>query len=198
VFVSAVIAYLAMVNARRVARQRATLDLIEKVESGDHYRKIVTTFSELRRGKGFAHLSNPKTDDDKEVRQCLTDYMNHYELVAIGIRAGMLDEVFYRNWMRGPFVRDWNAAADWVQRERWKLQPNGTWEYYDKVFIEYELLARAWSDKAIQLSRLHSGPPSNEEAGGPGDEALPPPRAGDEGEGGAEKEGPPKRPHPTA
>jgi len=44
VAVSAVIAFFAMLNARRVAKERATLDLIEKVESGEHYRKIVRKF----------------------------------------------------------------------------------------------------------------------------------------------------------
>lgn len=165
-----------MRNNRRLARERATLDLIEKVESGEHYRTIVHTFTDLRRGKGFSHLHKPQTERDKEERRCVNDYMNHYELVAIGIRAGILDEGFYRDWMRGPVVRDWNAAAEWVQRERWKREPDGSWKYYGKIFINYEILAGAWSNEAIRLDQLHSGPPSDAEAGGPGDEPLPPPK----------------------
>lgn len=176
VAISAVIAFLAMLNARRVARERATLDLIEKVESGEHYRNIVKTFSDLKRGPGFAHLMNPQTDEEKEARRCVNDYLNHYELVAIGILSGLLDEEVYRKWMRGPFVRDWNAAVDWVQRARWKLQPDGTWEYYGTVFLNYEVMARRWSAEAIALSENYSGPPSDQEAGGPSAEPIPPPR----------------------
>lgn len=185
VFVSAVIAVVAILMQRKVARQRATLDFIEKVESGEHYRNIVHTFTELRRGKGFAHLTKPRTAKDKEVRRCVNDYMNHYEMVAIGIRTGILDKAFYRDWMRGPFVRDWNAIADWVQRERWKRLDDGTWEYYDKIFIEYECLARQWSDEAIKLSAAYSGPPTDEEAGLASGEPLPPP-PDDEEKGAAE------------
>jgi hypothetical protein len=173
VALSAIIAFIAMLNARRVAKERATLDLIEKVESGDHYRKITKTFSELRRGRGFAHLSNPKLEEDKEARRCVNDYLNHYELVSIGILSGLLDETVYRSWMRGPFVRDWNAASDWVQRERWKRQDDGTWEYYGQVFMNYEIVARKWSHEAKALDETSGGPPPEIEAGGPSDEPLP-------------------------
>lgn len=109
-----------MLMQRKIARQRATLDLIEKVESGDHYRHIVKTFSDLRRGPGFGDIMNPKTKQAIELRRCVNDYLNHYEMVALGIKEGILDEQFYREWMRGPFTREWNAAAEWVQNERWK------------------------------------------------------------------------------
>jgi hypothetical protein len=192
VLASAVIAYLAMLTTRRVARQRATLDLVEKVESGEHYRNVVQTFTELRRGKGFAHLNNPKTEEDKKARRCIFDFLNHYEMVSIGIRKGILDEAFYRDWMRGPFVRDWNAIALFVQKERWKRE-DGIWKYYDQTFIEFELLARAWSDEAIQLSRLMSGPPPDEEADAPSAEPLPPPRESDTAGSQEEIAGPPQR-----
>lgn len=139
--VSIIVAYRAIVNARRMARQRATLDFIEKVESGDHYRHIVQTFSDLRRGPGFGDIMNPQTEQAKDLRRCVNDYLNHYEMVAIGIREGILDEKIYRDWMRGPFVREWNAAAEWIQNERWKRQPDGSWEYYEKTFENYGLLA---------------------------------------------------------
>jgi hypothetical protein len=180
VFVSAIIAVAAMFMQRKIARQRATLDFIEKVESGDHYRKIVHTFTGLRRGKGFAHLNNPKTKADKETRRCVNDYMNHYEMVAIGIRTGILDKRFYRDWMRGPFVRDWNAIADWVQGERWKFE-DGSWNYYPQTFCEFERLAHEWSDEAIAIGRSYSGPPADDQKGSPSAEPLPPPPEDEDG-----------------
>ena len=131
-------------------------------------------------------MSNPQTEEDKEARRCVNDYLNHYELVSIGILSGLLDEAVYRKWMRGPFVRDWNAAADWVQRERWKLQPDGTWQYYGQTFMNYEVMARRWSADAIALDENSGGPPSPEEAGGPSDEPIPAARDGEAREGAAE------------
>jgi hypothetical protein len=174
VLISSIIAVVAVLMLRKIARQRATLDFIEKVESGEHYRNIVKTFTELRRGRGFAHLNNPENAEDHTTRRCVNDYMNHYEMVAIGIRTGILDKKFYRDWMRGPFVRDWNAIAAWVQRERWKHE-DGEWKYYPKTFCEFERLARQWSDEAIFISQTSSGPPTDDQADSPSAEPLPPP-----------------------
>lgn len=179
--ISAVIAFMAMKTTRAVARQRATLDLIEKRESTGHYRKIAGTFSRIRRAEGFAPLSNPRTEEEKADRLGVVDYLNHYELISIGILNNILDERIYRTWMRGPFTRDWNAAADWIQRERWKRQEDGSWTYYDSSFANYQQVALRWSPDAILLSEGFAGPPSEGEAGGPGDEHLPaePPGRGD-------------------
>jgi hypothetical protein len=189
VLASVFIAYLAMRNARAVARQRATLDLIEKVESGEHYRHIVHAFSELRRGPGFGDIMNPTTKEAKELRRCVNDYLNHYELVAIGILEGILDEGFYKDWMRGPYVRDWNAAADWIQRERWKRTDSGGWTYYEKVFQNYQTVARRWSNEAIQLNKAYSGPPSDAEAGGPSSDPIPPDVPEDKRDGDPQEKG---------
>lgn len=163
-----------MLNTRAVARQRATLDLIEKSESSEYYRDLHATYSRLRREGGLPKLANPQTDIDKADRQAVMNYLNHYELIAIGIRENILDEKFYRSWMRGPFVRDWNAARDLIQRQRWKKLEDGKWEYYSQTFENYQYLACRWSTDVEYLSEESGGPPSADEAGGPGDEPLPP------------------------
>lgn len=172
VFVSAIIAYVGIRNVRAVARQRATLDFIEKVESTPHYRTLNDNFSRLRRGPGFDHLHDPQTADDQTDRSAIQDYLNHYEMVAIGIRNNILDARIYRDWMLGAFVRDWNAASDWVQRERWKWDETAQiWTYHDKLYVNYGWAACAWSKAARRLDRHTTKPPQT--ASGPGDEAMP-------------------------
>lgn len=143
----------AIVNNRSIARQKATLDLIEKRESTEHYRLILARFSELRKGPGFAHLNTPQDDQARDDRLTLIGYLNHYELVSIGLRQGILDERFYRAWMEGSFVRDWNAVAPWVERERWQRDSNGRWQYRASIYQHYETMARRWSKEAIQLQQ---------------------------------------------
>ena len=174
VAISTIVAFLALVNTRRLARRKATLDLIEKVESTDHYRDLNSTFSRLRRGVGFAHLSNPSTEADQVDRAKVNDYLNHYELVSVGILQRILDEAFYRTWMRAPFVRDWNAAVDFVQSERWRLATDGTWTYNEKIFCNYQKMARRWSREALNPDNSYGARPSLADAGGPGDDPLPP------------------------
>ncbi len=170
ILISAIIAILAIINARSVARQKATLDMIEKKESTEHYRALNERFSELRKGRGFTHLNDPAAED-KADRRALLDYLNHYEMVAIGIRQGILDDRFYRAWMEGAFVRDWNAAADWIQRERWKLGSNGDWQYRASLFEHYQWVACRWSKEARKLNENASEPPSA--GSGASDEPLP-------------------------
>lgn len=173
VAVSALIALSALVNTRQIARRKATLDLIKKVESTDHYRQLNKTFSRLRRSEGFAHLGNPRPEDEDD-RARVNDYLNHYELVSVGIFQRILDEAFYRTWMRAPFVRDWNAAADFIQRERWRRETDQSWTYNEKIFCNYQRMARRWSRAALDLTAASSGPPTDAESGGPGDDPLPP------------------------
>lgn len=163
--------YFASWTAHRVARIKATIDLIEKRESTIVYRECNAAFSRLRRGPGFAHLNDP-SDNDQGDRDHVKDYLNHYELVALGIRKRALDDGFYRGWMGGPFVRDWNAAGDWIQRERWKRSEAGQWEYDQNIFEHFEHIATRWSRDARRLKAEPCIPPA--EAGtGPGDEPLP-------------------------
>ncbi|WP_018700872.1 DUF4760 domain-containing protein [Amorphus coralli] len=162
-------------SARASARQRATLDMIEKVESTPHYRGLHSVFSYHRRQSSFYRLHNPREEKDRQERQAVLDYLNHYELVAIGICNRILDADFYRDWMLGPFVRDWNAAAEFIQRERWKWDvAKGEWRYHGPLFRNFQTLACRWSSQAIVLDEAYSPPP--DAPSGPGDEAYPVPR----------------------
>ena len=43
-------------------------------------------------------------------RQMVLNFLNHYEVIAMGISDGILDEQVYKNYMRSIVVRDWFAA----------------------------------------------------------------------------------------
>jgi hypothetical protein len=170
--VAAFVAWRAFRGARLIAKQKATLDLIEKRESTEHYRHIIDRFSTLRKNRGFDHLNAP-TQDDVTDRRMLIDYLNHYELVSIGIRQDILDSKIYRAWIEGSFVRDWNAVADWVQRERWKQDDDGHWRYRGSIYANYQHIACLWSPEAVRLSAESSPPPVI--GGGPSDDPFPAP-----------------------
>lgn len=170
--VTATIALRALRNTRAVARQKATLDLIEKRESTDHYRQISRIFFDLQKGGGFMHLVDP-APDEKPLRKAVFDYLNHYEMVSIGIRQDILDEKIYRAWMEGAFVRDWNAAADFIQRERWKADAQGNWSYRASVYENYQHVACRWSSEAVNLIEDKTKQP--QVPARPGDDPLPEP-----------------------
>ena len=134
-------------SARQLARRRATLDLIEKVESSEHYRGLTDAFRVVRKTGSFAHLVAPRDAASRRTRGQVLDYLNHYELVAIGIRQEILDGGMYRAWMESAFVRDWNAAADWVQATRLDTSVTGTTRYDDRAFANYQWMAREWAPR---------------------------------------------------
>ncbi len=170
--VAAFVAWRAFRGARLIAKQKATLDLIEKRESTEHYRQIIDRFSTLRKNRGFNHLNAPAQGDVTD-RRMLIDYLNHYELVSIGIRQDILDSKIYRAWIEGSFVRDWNAVADWVQRERWKQDDNDAWHYRASIYANYQHIACLWSREAVRLTATSSPPPAL--TSGAGDDPFPEP-----------------------
>ncbi|MDF7776653.1 DUF4760 domain-containing protein [Sphingomonas sp. AOB5] len=138
----------------RIARRKATFDVIINVEKTASYMLLNRRFSELRRSGGIKHICHPDTGTLHEDRTVLIEYLNHYEVVALGIRRKLLDPAVYRKWMGGAFVRDWNAAADFVERERWRLHSNiGRWRYDATTYENFEWLACLWSKDAVRLAK---------------------------------------------
>jgi hypothetical protein len=159
-------------TAHRVAREKATLDLIEKRESTEYYISKIQLFSRLRLDIGFDHL-HPRTVANSADRQSVLNYLNHYELVSLGICKRVLDGTLYQEWMGSTFVRDWNAASSFIDRMRWKRREGGGPWYYDpKPFENFERMACRWSKEAVRLRTRRHIPPADREAS-ISDEPLP-------------------------
>lgn len=117
----------------------------------------------------------PQDQTEKAVRRRIQHFLNHYELVAIGILGGSLHERTYRSWMMTVFIDDWNLASDYIQRERWKYdRDNGAWLYHERIYEGFEKLARKWGKKCglkvVSISQTSSVPPTIPR--GPGDVAV--------------------------
>lgn len=144
---SVVAAIFGIATQRYIARRRATLDLIEKYESTEFYQELNEAFSSRRKNlQDWKDLQVPTEKEFMSERSKILAYLNHYELVAIGIENKILDEKFYRNWMKTPYTRDWDAAAGFVNRDRWRKN-DGSWEYNSKLYENFRLLAIKWGAK---------------------------------------------------
>ena len=69
ILISVIVAAIGVITARKTAREKATLDMIEKVESTSHYQALHAAFSYHRRQNSFAKLNDPRESKDKEERQ---------------------------------------------------------------------------------------------------------------------------------
>lgn len=84
-------------------------------------------------------------------------------MVAIGIRRNILDERMYR---------DWNAAAEFIQSERWRRNiDNSGWVYRASIFANDQWSAERWSPEARRLVEGAKPEPTSPIA--IGDEHLP-------------------------
>ena len=134
---------------RRIARLKATLDLIEGSESKEFYQERYAAFREYRKDANNrrAILAEKRDFETQQKRDMCLDFLNHYELVSIACERGIIDRKFYREWMGEVFVRDWNAAHELIRSAR--VPENGEDKASKEAFSEFEKLAKNWGGKAL-------------------------------------------------
>ena len=144
--VGGVIALRAIWTNRAIARLRATLDTIERTESQEHYKHLTSVFKDFRQSEAIQEtieeILQPRTDAHRTRRTEILFFLNHYELIAVGFRAGVLDQGFYAEFMRGAVVRDWRAARPLIEGLRIDNEANNP--VPRQIFEHFEELANEW------------------------------------------------------
>ncbi len=145
------IAITAIFTQRNVARKRATLDLLSRQEWDGDYISARKRFIELRdSGEGFIKYAAPEFRTKGEVAD-IKNILNGYELIAVGIKIGILDEDLYKLWFRSAFLKDWVMARQFIRTIRTEA---GEHPDEPKIFCEYEGLVRKW----VQEENVNSDP----------------------------------------
>ncbi|MEJ0012929.1 MAG: DUF4760 domain-containing protein [Bauldia sp.] len=138
--IAAIIAMVSIYQNRKIARLRATLDLIERTESQEYYRDLVDHFKNVRDTNRFQELANTNDAEKIKEKTKILFFLNHYELLAIAFKRKILDRKFYSRWMRGTFVNDWLAAREFIEIVRNPPDKPSR----PTVFCEMEALAKKW------------------------------------------------------
>lgn len=111
-FIGASVAILSLKAHRDIARKRATLDVILKSESDEYFERIYKVFaSEKDRSGGLQALLSAETVTEKGAKTEVDNFLNHYELIAISIEQEILDEGFYKAWMKTTYVNHYEQAS---------------------------------------------------------------------------------------
>ncbi len=149
---AAVISIVSIKANKKIARQRATLDLIERSESTEYYQATYQAFTQVRKdAAGFDQLINATNPQVTEQRQKVISYLNHYELLAIGIYQGVLDKGLYKRFMRSTVVRDWHEAEPFINHLRRPTPDSGSEVSASKAYSNFERLAKEWAPE-VQLN----------------------------------------------
>ena len=130
---------------RRTAARRATLQLISEREIHDPgMGEARRTFQRLRREVAPEQLPD-HLDENPEDRLHVVKLLNHYELVAAGIRNGILDEPIYAAWGKSLIKRMWvdsQGVVSWMKAQRSARGEDPT-KLYDQL---EKLVTETWND----------------------------------------------------
>jgi len=94
---------------RKIARRRATLDLIMSHQSNEFLYKQRQEYIVLREAGNLVQWAAPDKAASEQ-QSILRAALNRYELIAIGIKEKTLDGRVYKKYTRSGLVKDWRAC----------------------------------------------------------------------------------------
>ena len=136
---SAIGVYFTVRWSKIVACRRATLDIVLSEETDPTHVDQRTEFVKLREKGHLSQYADPENTTGKEA-SLIRAILNRYELVAIGIFAGTLDEESYKRWCRTTLVKDWKCVKPFVVQLREQSET-------PTLYCEMEKLAKRWATK---------------------------------------------------
>lgn len=151
VFVSASVAVLAIHHNQKVARRRATIDLVLSQKSNDELMAARKWFLKMHEdGNSFTTFACKEKIGTPEHDNILT-VLNYLEFVATGIREKAFDEAVYKRVQYSTLVRDWNALKAFVTEFR---NSRGR----PTLFQEFEWLGERWKRKPLNAPKKRFWP----------------------------------------
>ena len=135
--IGAAVALCSISEQRKIARRRATIDLLARKEWDKYYLEDRKEFNRLRNDpKGLVHWASTSYDETDE-KSIIRNILNYYELIAVGIKEGTLDEEAYKRWFRSTLIKDWKQAKAFIMEVRRNTNA-------PTIFCELEELAKKW------------------------------------------------------
>jgi predicted nucleic acid-binding protein len=126
-----------MVYNAKIARRRATVDLVLHLNSNDEWNKARKKVLELHeRDEEFLKYAL-KEHSKTEENSCILSVLNTNEFIAVGIIEGAFDENTYKRLRRKAFIRDWDALETFVKEFRRARN-------IKELFTEFQCLATRW------------------------------------------------------
>lgn len=133
--IGATVAVLAIWHQRAIARKRAMIDALLTKNWDRNYIEARSEFVRLRDDRAAlleaAKLANAEGDDASTIRSILNDY----EITALGIKRGILDEKIFKLWFRTSFLDDHEKLKSYIEEIRRRNR---------RAYVELEELADKW------------------------------------------------------
>ncbi len=133
--VAAAIALFGIFTQRSITARQTTIQYLRDAERDRDMIRARRKFQKcVRDPNGVAQWGTEANAQSEEAR-AMRMVLNDYELIAIGIQRGILDDTTYRRWHKSAVVKDWRNAAPYVIAIRTRTNN-------DALYHEFEEMAR--------------------------------------------------------
>ena len=123
---------------RKTVRDRETIVLLNQTSWDKDYIQARNTFAKHRDNANG--LTKCCEDPNSEEYIAIVQFLNYYELIAIGIGHGILSASVYQSFFRTRYVKDWQKSKAFIASIRINSKN-------ELIFIKYEELAKKWEKK---------------------------------------------------
>lgn len=130
-------AILGAIWQRRISRQTLTYNtLINQLWDKDYIstRKQFIGIRENDGGQKLEQLARSESETDSQ-SEAVRLILNNYEMLALGISTGVLDEEIVRRYSKTNTCRDFERMRPYIDEVR---------KTFPKVYVEYEALYEKW------------------------------------------------------
>jgi len=128
------VAMVAICMQRQTARAQATLNHLAKMEFDQDFLHAKKTFLEIEANGELIKYADRSSAHTKNARY-IRLYLNHFELVSLGIQHKIIDYDIFKRWNRKTVQLVWTAAWPFVNKLRKEF-------HNDQLFVEFEELAK--------------------------------------------------------
>jgi hypothetical protein len=134
--IGATMAAVSIMQSRKTARTKATLDLVLNHQESEYRETLANEFRQYRDDEsGLKSILENNHSAIIASKSKIFEFLNYYEVISVGFDHGILDQQFYYQFWKSPFIRDWNSSKDFIKLLQ-KTNP--------KIFENFEKYALAW------------------------------------------------------
>jgi hypothetical protein len=147
---AAILAWVAIVSARRIERKKAAMELIFEAKKDEELQKALRLIASIHDGDtsmaSFAKRAKIDSEESKSIRYAL----NHFESVGVGISHGTYDEKTFKSSQFTTVTRLYDRTKQYIDTIR--TEPNGSPTHYQEI----ECLACRWKQKKLEQKSIAS------------------------------------------
>ena len=139
VVLSAIAAFALILDNRRTAKRRGTMDLILHQESDRELVEARVEFNRIKASEVRPSIYGKPDRKNEPQAQIIRRVLNVHELTAVAVKERVIDESVYRSWFNTTYIKDHDAMKDYIAEARKTYEnPN--------AFCEFETMALRWQN----------------------------------------------------